>query len=106
MGDELRRAEGHGLLGMGPGLVSLQIVVGSVVDSADLLESSQALLPNLDIEVDLVVERTCLLIERRAAERIPRDPQAAQLAALDLQEVRDVPRRQSVVDDSVRGCVV
>ena len=91
---------------MGPGLVSLQIVVRSVVDSADLLESAQALLPNLDIEVDLVVERTFLLVELREAERIPRDPQEIQIEALDLHEVIDVPRRQSVADEVLGGCVM
>src|SRR5205823_13852687 len=106
MRDELRRPEGHGLLCMGPGLVSLEIVVRSVVDSADLLESSQALLPNLDIEMDLVVERTFLLVELREAERVPRDPQEIQIEALDLHEVIDVPRRQSVAHEVLGGCVV
>ena len=91
---------------MGPGLVSLQIVVRSVVDSADLLESAQALLPNLDIEVDLVVERTFLLVELREAERIPRDPQEIQIEALDLHEVIDVPGRESVAHEVLGGCVV
>src|SRR2546429_5102200 len=106
MGYELRRAERHGLRGMGPGLMALQIVVRSVVDSADLLESAQALLPNLDIEVDLVVERTFLLVELREAERIPRDPQEIQIEALDLHEVIDVPRRQSVAHEVLGGCVM
>src|SRR5207247_10345791 len=67
MGDELRRPEGHGLFCMGAGLVSPQIVVGSVVDSADLLESAQALLPTRDIDVTPTVDCTLLLVEPRGA---------------------------------------
>src|SRR6267378_3604840 len=105
MGDEFRRAEGHGLFCMGPGLVSFEIVVRPVVDSADLLESPQALLPNLDIEVDLVVEGTFLFVELRESEGVPRDPQEIQIETLDLHEVIDIPRGKSVADEILRGNV-
>src|SRR5213594_4079449 len=53
MRDEFRSFEGDGLLRVRHRLVTFQVVIRPVVDAADLLESAEALLSHLDVEVDL-----------------------------------------------------
>src|SRR5436309_14278222 len=65
MGNEPRSVEGDGMLRVAHGLVTLQLVVRLVVDAADLLESAEALLSHLDVEVNLVLQRELVPIQRR-----------------------------------------
>src|SRR6266545_7371936 len=84
---ELRCAERHGLLGVRACLVAFQVVVRAVMDAADLAEAAEALLPDLDVEMDLVVERSFLLIEFREPERVPRDSEGREVESLDGEQM-------------------
>src|SRR5205823_13869751 len=91
------------LLRVRPGLVSFQVVVRSIMDAADFLESPEALLAHLDVEVDQVVEGTFLLVQFGQPERVPRDAEGIEVEPLDLHEVPHVPGRQSRLTRSFAG---
>src|SRR2546425_429056 len=106
MGNEPRSVDGDGLLRVRHGLVTLQVVVRPVVDAADLLESAEALLFHMNVEVELVVKRALLLIELRKAECVSRDPQPLKIESLHRREVVDVPAWQIARDEVLRENVV
>src|SRR2546425_8933916 len=106
MGNEPRSVEGDGLLRVRHGLVTLQVVVRPVVDAADLLESAEALLFHLDVEVDLVVKRALLPIQLRKAECVSRNAQPLKIESLNRREVVDVPDWQITSDEVLRDNVV
>src|SRR5256884_3483243 len=106
MGNEPRSVEGDGLLRVRHGLVTLQVVVRPVVDAADLLESAEALLFHLDVEVDLVVKRALLPIQLRKAECVSRNAQPLKIESLNRREVEDVPDWQITSDEVLRENVV
>src|SRR5947199_9106995 len=106
MGNEPRSVEGDGLLRVRHGLVTLQVVVRPVVDAADLLESAEALLFHLDVEVNLVVKRALLPIQLRKAECVSRNAQPLKIESLNRREVVDVPDWQITSDEVLRENVV
>src|SRR5256886_9874204 len=106
MRDEFRSFEGDGLLRVRHRLVTFQVVIRPVVDAADLLESAEALLSHLDVEVDLVVKRAFFLIELRKAKCVARDPEPIEIEPLNRREVIDVPGWQIACDEVLRENVV
>src|SRR6266545_4290436 len=76
------------------------------MDAADLAEAAEALLPDLDVEMDLVVEGPLPFIEFREPERVPRDPEGREVESLDGEQMVDVPGRQAPLDDVFGGDLV
>src|SRR5207249_1330650 len=79
VGHEHRGADCHRLLRVRSGLVSFQVVVRPIMDAADFLESPEAFLAHLNVEVDLVVEGTFLLVQFGQPERVPRNTEGVEV---------------------------
>src|SRR5947207_4718542 len=73
------------------------------MDAADLLESPEALLTHLDVEVNLVVECAFLVVQFGQPEGVPRNAEGVEVEPLDLHEVPHVPGGQPSSDEVLRG---
>src|SRR3970282_2893704 len=77
----------------------------SVVDAADLLVPAEDRLLDLDVKVDLVVERPLPLVELREAKPVPRGPEGVEVEPLDEYHVVHVKRREAMANQRVHRVV-